>query len=141
MNENNEAYRLDATIGAIVRYVVGYLAVFLLGWWCHSWYHGCDVLPAPLPQPAPYYPRPDSDTWYTPQRSVQRQLPSVLNDGVDRGGQVWRWEVNQRGEYRWHRVAGDAGAKPIGEAPKTVGARSEGRGASDEKQKSAPKAP
>jgi hypothetical protein len=115
--DSNDRY--DATIGAIVRFAVGYLAVFMLGWFGHAWFYGNEPAPyIPPPQPSPYYPRPDNDVWYTPSRSVLRELPPVIADGYDRRGQTWRWEHNQRFEYRYHRVTGEA---PVGDAPKNIG--------------------
>lgn len=72
--------------------------------------------PLPHPQPQPL------DTWHRPYTSVLARLPSPaqINDGFPRQGQYWRWEVNQRGEYRFIRVIGEP--DELGELPKNLDA-------------------
>lgn len=77
--------------------------------------------PGPFVPPSPWpTPVPDYEVWYSPPASVLRCLPNRLCDGVNRAGQIWRWEMNRRGEYRW-RNAGLAGSTDIlEEIPKDV---------------------
>lgn len=110
------------SIGFIAVLLFSYMLAFAGGWVSHSYY--CDGHnPAPYhpyhPEPSPYPYTPDRDTWYTPPSSALRQLPRDPTDGVNRRGQVWRWEINDRGEYRFHRVAGDV--DQLGAAPATIG--------------------
>ena len=110
------------SIGFIAVLVISYAVVFGAGWLGHSFYAGQSPGPfvPPAPPYNPYTPRPEPwDTWYTPPRAALRQLPTDPSDGYDRRGQTWRWEINQRAEYRFRKVAGDE--QPLGDAPQNVG--------------------
>lgn len=76
----------------------------------------------PCPCPFPHPDRKPLDTWYRPYTSVLARLPSPgsINDGFHRQGQYWRWEVNQRGEYRLKHVIDEA--DELGELPKNLDA-------------------
>lgn len=113
------------SIGFVSMMFFGSVALFVCGWLSHAAFIGRHwpeptPWPQPQPQPQPYFPIPDNDQWFTPQQSVLNQLPRNIADGMNRNRQAWRWEVNQRYEYRYHRVPGDAGESPIGEMPKTM---------------------
>jgi hypothetical protein len=87
---------------------------------------GLSAHAAPRPLPPMPAPSPDDDHagWYEPVPMALRQLPRAPADGFDRDGQRWRWEINRRGEYRFHRCDRPGSMPAIGYAPPTsVGAK------------------
>lgn len=79
--------------------------------------------PQVIPQPHPDWPQPtpqpyEPHAWYRPSDYVLRQLV-VPRDCFNRSGQIWRWEVNEIGEYRYRRVkrCGTCEDETIGQGP------------------------
>lgn len=73
--------------------------------------------PMPGPNPSPWpNPTPDPDYWYRPSAAAMRCLPNPysLCDGVPRRNQTWRWQVNQRGEYKMALVGWNPGGSGTG---------------------------
>lgn len=106
------------SVGFVSTLIISYMAVFVIGLMLGLHWNKTPPLP-PYPNPEPWpRPIPDSSVWYNPPQSALRELPRDPTDGCNRRGQNWRWEMNQRYEYRFRHLPGDPGSEPIGDMPK-----------------------